>query len=61
VEKTEQRGAELHVWVRTPPVDGKANLNVAAVLADLHQVPKSTVRLAAGHSSRTKIFEIEGL
>lgn len=61
VEKTEQRGDELHVWVRTPPVDGKANLSVAAALAELHQVPKKAVRLAAGHTSRTKIFEIEGL
>lgn len=61
VEKTEQRGDELHVWVRTPPVDGKANLSVAEVLAELHQVPKSAVRLAAGHSSRTKTFEIVGL
>ena len=60
-QKTEQRGEELHVWVRTPPVDGRANLSVAAVLAKLHRVPKSSVRLAAGHTSRTKIFEIEGI
>jgi uncharacterized protein YggU (UPF0235/DUF167 family) len=61
VEKTEQRGDELHVWVRTPPVDGKANQSVAAVLADLHGVPKGAVRLAAGPTSRNKIFEIDGL
>lgn len=61
VEKAEQRGDELHVWVRTPPVDGKANLSVAEVLAGLNQVPKSAVRLLSGHTSKTKIFEIEGL
>lgn len=61
VEKAEQRGDELHVWVRSPPVDGKANLSVAAFLAEYYQVPKSAVRLAAGHASRTKIFDLDGL
>jgi hypothetical protein len=61
VSKTEQRGDELHVWVNAPPVDGKANAAVIAVLADLHQVPKSAVRLASGHASRSKVFELDGL
>jgi uncharacterized protein len=60
VNKTEQRGDELHIWVNAPPVDGKANLEVAEVLAELHQVPKSAVRLASGHTSKTKVFEVEG-
>lgn len=59
--RTEQRGQELHVWVSTPPVDGKANLKVAEVLALLHDVPKSSVRLASGHTSKTKVFELDGL
>ena len=57
-EKTEQRGEELHVWVRTQPVDGKANLAVASVLAERHGVPRSSVRLASGHSSKAKVFEV---
>lgn len=61
VSKTEQRGDELHVWVNAPPVDGKANASVIEVLAELHHVPKSAVRLAAGHTSRTKVFEVDGL
>lgn len=59
--RTEQRGQDLHVWVSTPPVDGKANLKVAEVLAELHDVPKSSVRLASGHTSKTKVFELDGL
>lgn len=61
VSKTEQRGDELHVWVNTPPVDGKANARVVEVLAELHNVPKSAVRLASGHASRTKVFELDGV
>ena len=61
VAKTEQRGDELHVWVSTPPVDGKANAKVAEVLAALHNIPKSAVHLASGHTSRTKVFELDGL
>lgn len=61
VAKTEQRGDDLHVWVTAPPVDGKANASVVEALADLHRIPKSAVRLASGQSSRTKVFELDGL
>lgn len=61
VEKTEQRGLDLHVWVKEPPVDGKANESVAAVLAELHKVPKSSVRLVAGQTSKSKTFELDGV
>jgi uncharacterized protein YggU (UPF0235/DUF167 family) len=49
------------VWVNTPPVDGKANAKVAEVLADLYDVPKSAVRLTSGQTSKSKVFEVEGL
>ena len=59
--KIEQRGDELHVWVSAHPVDGKANLAVIEALAERYDVPKSTVRLTSGHTSKTKTFEIDGL
>lgn len=58
-ERTEQRGDELHVWVRAPPVDGKANARVIEVLAELHHLPRSAVRLATGQGSRTKVFDLQ--
>jgi uncharacterized protein (TIGR00251 family) len=58
--RTEQRGEELHVWVKAPPVDGKANLEVIEALALLYKLPRSFVRLTAGETSRNKRFEIEG-
>lgn len=60
VARSEQRGEDLHVWVCAPPVDGKANARVAEVLAALHDVPKSAVRLTSGRASKIKVFEVEG-
>ncbi len=57
--RTEQRGEELHIWVNAPPTDGKANESVAAVLAERHGVPRSSVRLVSGSTSRTKTFELD--
>ncbi len=61
VSKTEQRGEELHVWVNAPPVDGKANAAVIEVLAEIHNIPRSAVRLSSGQTSRNKVFELQGL
>jgi uncharacterized protein YggU (UPF0235/DUF167 family) len=45
--------------VKAPAVDGKANASVIEALAELHGLPKSAVRLASGHTSRTKVFELD--
>ena len=47
--------------VAAPPVDGAANDEVIAALADAFGVRPRHVRLVGGASSRTKRFEIEGL
>ena len=56
--RTEQREDGLHVWVACPPVDGKANLEIASVLAGMHGVPRSAVTLVSGHTSKHKLFDI---
>jgi uncharacterized protein (TIGR00251 family) len=61
VEKTEEREDEVHVWVKAPPVDGRANESVVTVLAALYSVRKSAVRLVSGHTSRSKVFDVEGI
>jgi uncharacterized protein YggU (UPF0235/DUF167 family) len=61
VSKTERRGEDLHVWVRARAVDGKANASVIEAIAELHGLPKSSVRLASGQTSRTKVFELDEL
>lgn len=47
------------IWVKQPPLGGKANLAIAEVLAKYFKVPKSGIRLISGASSKQKVFEIE--
>ena len=51
-------GDAVAVRVTVPPVDGRANAAVAAVLADALEVPPSHVVLVAGATARAKRFEI---
>lgn len=53
--------AVLVVRVQAPAVGGKANDAVIAALADAFDVPKNTVRMIRGHSSRTKTVEVDGI
>lgn len=46
------------VWVKEPPVRGRANTAIIELLSKHLKVPKSSIRLTSGHSSRSKIFEI---
>ncbi|WP_194817472.1 DUF167 domain-containing protein [Nocardia sp. XZ_19_385] len=49
----------LTLYVRAPAVEGKANKAAIELLAGHYAVPKSSVRLAAGATSRFKRFEID--
>jgi len=44
----------LKLRLTAPPVDGKANQHLLAYLAKQFGVPKSSVRISAGDSSRLK-------
>lgn len=50
---------QLHVYVTSTPVDGKANAAVIKALAAHFDLPKSAVSLKAGHTSKQKIVEID--
>lgn len=50
----------LRVRVMAPPNDGKANAAVIALLADAWDVPKSTVSIAGGQTSRLKRILVHG-
>jgi len=47
------------VWVKEPPVQGKANSAIIKVLAEYFKVSKSQVKLISGLSAKQKVFEIE--
>jgi uncharacterized protein (TIGR00251 family) len=53
-----EESGELKVYVRAPPVEGKANKAVVEILADYFKVKKSAVRMVKGEVSREKVFEI---
>lgn len=50
----------LKIAVTSPPVDGKANLAVAAYLARVLGVAKRDVTLASGQTSRHKVLQVTG-
>jgi uncharacterized protein YggU (UPF0235/DUF167 family) len=52
---------ELHVRVRAVPEDGKATAAACAAVAALLGVPKGSVTLVRGGSSRHKTLEVDGM
>lgn len=52
--------SHLKMRVRAVAEDGKANMAAIALLAAALAVPKSAIRIAAGHTARLKIIEIAG-
>ena len=57
----EPRDGRLAVKVTAPPVDGKANEALIALIAKHLNVPKRDITLTRGHQSRDKTLRIEGL
>lgn len=47
--------------VAEPPEDGRANEAVLRLLAQTLDVPRATVTLVSGHSSRDKIVVLDGV
>jgi uncharacterized protein (TIGR00251 family) len=54
-------GDALKISVTAPPVEGKANQACCALLAKVLNLPKSSVSIAAGQSSRNKLVRIAGI
>jgi uncharacterized protein (TIGR00251 family) len=54
-------GDALKLSLTAPPVEGKANQACIEFVAELLRVPKSSVSIAAGESSRQKIIRVAGL
>jgi uncharacterized protein (TIGR00251 family) len=52
-------GESLIVRVTAPPVGGKANKAVIAVLATHFKVKKRSIRIVQGEMARNKVIEID--
>ena len=53
-----ERDGALLVRVTAPPVDGKANDAVVALLAEALGVPRTAVRVERGAGARTKLVSV---
>jgi uncharacterized protein (TIGR00251 family) len=56
-----RHGDAWKVRVAEPPEDGRANEAVLRLLAETLDVPRGSVALVSGHSSRDKIVKLDGL
>lgn len=54
-------GDALKLEITAPPVEGRANDAVVAFFAEFLRVPRSSVTIAAGQSSRNKVVRVAGL
>jgi uncharacterized protein len=54
-------GDALKLSLTSPPVDGRANEACIEFFAKLFRVPRSSVTIAAGEKSRTKVIRVVGL
>jgi len=58
---TGEVGDTLKLAVTAPPVDGRANQACIEFFANLLKVPRSSVTIASGETSRNKIIRVAGL
>ena len=54
-------GDALKVSLTTPPVDGRANEACTRFFAKLLNVPRSSVTIASGQTSRNKVICVAGV
>ncbi len=59
VEKNDEDGKFLEIFVREPATEGRANLAVREILHQKFSVAKTKTTLKNGAKSKFKIFEIE--
>ena len=55
----ELEDGSLNVHLKSPPIDGKANEELIKLLAKKFDVPKSSIRIKSGVTSRQKLIEID--
>jgi len=54
-------GDALKLSLTAPPIEGRANEACVEFLANLLKLPRFSVTIASGHSSRRKVIRVVGL
>jgi len=58
---TGELGDALKLSLTAPPTEGRANDACIEFFANLLEVPRSSVTIASGHTSRRKVIRVAGL
>jgi len=58
---TGEVGGALKIALNAPPVDGRANDACIGFLAEVLDVPPSSVTIASGHKNRQKVIRVATL
>jgi uncharacterized protein (TIGR00251 family) len=58
---TGELGGTLKLSLTSPPVEGRANKACTEFFAKLLKVPRSSVTIASGQTSRQKMIHVSGL
>jgi uncharacterized protein (TIGR00251 family) len=58
---TGELGDALKLSLTAPPVEGRANEACIEFLANLLKVPRSSITIASGQSSRRKVIRVSGV
>ena len=56
-----RRGDAILVRLKAPPVDGAANDALVAFLAEVLEVPRRSIAVVSGQTSRDKRVRVEGM
>jgi len=54
-------GSALKLSLTAPPADGRANAAVIEFFAGILRLPRSSITIAAGPSSRNKVVRVTGI
>lgn len=54
-------GDAIKLALTAPPVEGKANHAVIDFFADFFEIPRSSVSIASGETSRNKLIRVSGI
>jgi uncharacterized protein (TIGR00251 family) len=58
---TGEVGDALKISLTTPPIEGRANEACVEFFAKLLKVPRSSITIASGASSRNKVIRVAGV
>lgn len=58
---TGQLGAALKLSLTTPPIEGRANEASIEFFAKLLKLPRSSITIASGQTSRNKVIRVAGI